>query len=140
PVRMRASWGAIVVVSLGLIGTLLGTALTSDSSLTNHPESAAAQELIDARLPNQGSVDEVIVLRSEKLVVSDAAFEARVRAVVADVRSTGGVQQISSYLDPGGEILVSPDKHATLLPVILAAPKADQIARLVATVQRADGR
>ena len=26
-------WGAIVVVSLGLIGTLLGSALTSDSSL-----------------------------------------------------------------------------------------------------------
>ena len=104
---MLAVWGAIVVVSLGLIGTLLGSALTSDSSLTNHPDSVAAQELIDARLPNQESVDEFIVVRSEDLVVSDAAFEARVRALAADIRRGGGVQRISSYLDPGGKILVS---------------------------------
>ena len=45
PGRVLAVWGAIVLVSLGLIGTLLGSALTSDSSLTNHPESVAAQEL-----------------------------------------------------------------------------------------------
>ena len=93
PGRMLALWGAIVVVSLGLIGTLLGSALTSDSSLTNHPDSVAAQELIDARLPNQESVDEFIVLRSEDLVVSDAAFEARVRALAADIRHSGGVQR-----------------------------------------------
>src|SRR3954471_17151359 len=102
---MIALWGVIVVVSLGLIGTLLGSALTSDSSLTNHPESVAAQELIDARLPNQESVDEFIVVRSEKLVVSDAAFEARVRTLAADIRGSGGVQRISSYVDPGGKIL-----------------------------------
>jgi hypothetical protein len=30
-------------------GTLLGSGLTSESSLTNHPESDAAQKLIDAR-------------------------------------------------------------------------------------------
>jgi putative drug exporter of the RND superfamily len=139
PGRVLAVWGAVVVVSLGLIGTLLGSALTSDSSLTNHPESAAAQELIDARLPHQESVDEVIVVRSEELVVSDAAFAAHVRAVVADARRTGGVQQISSYLDPGGQVLVSADRHAALLPVVLAEPKDERIAGLVSTVERADG-
>ena len=58
-------------------GTLLGSGLTSDSSLTNHPESATAQDLIDARLPGQSAVDEVIVVRSERFVVSDPAFAAR---------------------------------------------------------------
>ena len=43
PGRVLAVWGAVVVVSLGLVGALLGSGLTSDSSLTNHPESAAAQ-------------------------------------------------------------------------------------------------
>ena len=100
PGRMLAGWGVIVLVSLALIGTLLGSALTSDSSLTNHPESVAAQELIDARLPNQEAVDEFIVVRSEDLEVSDAAFEARVSALAADIRRTGGAQRISSYLDP----------------------------------------
>ena len=67
PGRVLAVWGVVVLVSLGLTGTLLGSGLTSDSSLTNHPESAAAQELIDARLPGQSAVDEVIVVRSERL-------------------------------------------------------------------------
>jgi uncharacterized membrane protein YdfJ with MMPL/SSD domain len=135
---MLAAWGVIVLVSLGLIGTLLGSALTSDSSLTNHPESTAAQELIDARLPDQEPVDEVIVVRSERLVVSDAAFAARVRAIVAETRRSGGVQRISSYLDPGGRILVSADRHAALLPVVLAEPKDERIAGLISTVERAD--
>jgi RND superfamily putative drug exporter len=139
PGRVLAVWGAIVVLSLGLIGTLLGSALTSDSSLTNHPESVAAQELIDARLPDQNSVDEVIVLRSENLLVSDPAFAARVRAMVADVRRTGGVQAVSSYLDPGGKILVSADKHATVLPVVLAHPQDERIADVIDVVERANG-
>jgi DNA-binding transcriptional LysR family regulator len=40
PRRVLAVWGLVVLVSLGLTGTLLGSGLTSDSSLTNHPESA----------------------------------------------------------------------------------------------------
>ena len=124
PGRVLAVWGVVVLVSLGLTGTLLGSGLTSDSSLTNHPESATAQDLIDARLPGR-AVDEVIVVRSERSVVSDPAFAARVRALVAQARRSGGVEQISSYLDPGGEILVSADRHATLLPVVVAHPQED---------------
>jgi hypothetical protein len=120
PGRVLAVWGAVVVVSLGLVGTLLGSGLTSDSSLTNHPESAAAKDLIDARLPRQNAVDEVIVVRSERLVVSDPAFAARVRALAAEARRSGAARQISSYLEPGGAILVSADRHATLLPVVVA--------------------
>ncbi len=139
PGRMLALWGAIVVVSLGLIVTLLGSALTSDSSLTNHPDSAAAQELIDARLPHREAVDEFIVVRSEALVASDPGFESRVRALAGDIRGSGAVRRISTYLDPGGERLVSDDEHATVLPVVLAEPKDERIAELIASVQRADG-
>ncbi len=139
PKRMLAGWGVIVLVALALIGTLLGSALTSDSSLTNHPDSVAAQELIDARLPNQEAIDEFIVVRSEDLVVSDAAFATRVSALAADIRRTGAAQRISTYLDPGGTILVSADRHATVLPVVLAEPKAERIADLISTVERADG-
>jgi RND superfamily putative drug exporter len=48
------------------------------------------------------------------------------------------VQRISSYLDPGGRILVSADGHATVLPVVLAEPKADRIADLISTVEHAN--
>ena len=138
PGRVLAVWGAVVVVSLGLTGTLLGSGLTSESSLTNHPESDQAQKLIDSRLPDQDAIDEVIVLRSERLVVSDPAFAARVQTLVAQARRSEAVQQISSYRDPGGEILVSADRHATLLPVVVAEPKDERIADLIATVERAN--
>ena len=139
PRRVLAVWGVLVLVSFGLIGTLLDSALTSDSSLTNHPESATAQKLIDARLPDQNAADEVIVLRSERSVVSDVAFARRVRALVREVRADGNVQHISSYLDPGGKTLISKDRHATVLPVVLAAPKDERIADLILTVERANG-
>src|SRR5687768_16818105 len=103
PGRMLALWGVIVLVSLGLIGTLPGSALTSDSSLTNNPDSVAAQELIDARLPNQESVDEVIVLRSETHLATAPAFQAQVRAVESDARKAGEVS---------GKAAVSADGHA----------------------------
>ena len=139
PRRVLAIWGVIVIVSLGLTGALLGSGLTSESSLTNNPESAQAEKLIDARMPQQNAIDDVIVVRSERLVVSDPAFAARVRALVAQARRSGGVRQISSYLDRGGDILVSADRHATLLPVVVATPKDERIADLIATVERANG-
>jgi putative drug exporter of the RND superfamily len=139
PRRVLAVWGVAVLVSLGLTGTLLGSGLTSDSSLTNHPESATAQGLIDARLPGQTAIDEVIVVRSERSVVTDPAFATHVRGIVAQARESGSVQQISSYLDPGGKILISADRHATVLPVVVAAPEEDRIADLISLVERSDG-
>jgi putative drug exporter of the RND superfamily len=139
PRRVLAVWGVVVLVSLGLVGTLLDSGLTSESSLTNHPESDTAQNLIDARLPNQNAIDEVIVVRSERSVVSDAAYAGHVRALVRDVRRGGDVKQVSSYLDPGGQVLVSPDRHATVLPIVLAGPKDERIAGLISTVEHANG-
>jgi putative drug exporter of the RND superfamily len=140
PGRVLAVWGVVVLVSLGLTGTLLGSGLTSDSSLTNHPESAAAQDLIDARLPGQSAVDEVIVVRSEGSVVTDPAFVTHVRALIAQARQSDAVTQISSYLDPGGKILISADRHATVLPVVVAHPQEERIADLISLVERSDGR
>ena len=124
---------------MGLVGTLLGSGLTSDSSLTNHPESEAAQELIDARIPGQDPVDEVIVVRSER----SRRLRSRLRSARActgrPIRRSGSVTQVSSYLDPGGSILVSADRHATRLPVVVADPQEDRIADLIALVQRTDG-
>lgn len=139
PKRVLTAWAVAVLVSLGLVATLLGSGLTSDANLTNNPESYAAQDLIDARLPQQDPVDEVIVVRSERLVVSDRAFRARVGALVDEARRGGGVERISSYLDPGGELLVSADRHATLVPVVLVKGEGEAIADLISVVERADG-
>ena len=67
PGGVLAAWGVIVLVSMLLIGALLPTAVTSDSALTNNPESSRAKDLIDARLPGQNAVDEVIQARHDPL-------------------------------------------------------------------------
>ena len=139
PKRVLAMWGVVVLVSMGLVGTLLGSGLTSDSSLTNHPESDKAQQLIDQRLPGQDTVDEIIVVRSERLTVADPAFAARVRSLTRAIRANGGVTQTFTYLDPGGRILVSSDRHAAALTVTLDHTGDDRIDGLVSLVERADG-
>jgi RND superfamily putative drug exporter len=134
-----ALWGLLVVVSIGLIGGLLSSGTTAEGELTNDPESYQAQDLIDARLPDDSPVDEVIVVRSDDVLVSAPAFEARVGAIAAAARAGGSVEQIRTYLDPGGEALISADRHATMLPVVLDEKKETTIEDLVAVVQRADG-
>jgi hypothetical protein len=56
-------WGVLVLVSIGLTGALLNSGTTADATLTNHPESYAARDLTEARLPGQQPVDEIIVVR-----------------------------------------------------------------------------
>ena len=137
PRRVLAAWGVVLVVSMGLAGALLGTGLTSDSSLTNNPDSTRAQDLIDARLSHQNEIDEVIVVRSERSVVSvpssprgSARSSQRCVAAATSRRSpatwTGAT---SAWCRPTG----------TPLPVVLAGPKDERIAGLVATVERANG-
>jgi putative drug exporter of the RND superfamily len=139
PGRVLAAWAVVVLVSMVLIGGLLPTAVTSEAELTNNPESSRASDLIDARLPDQNAVDEVIVVRSEDAVVTDPAFEREVRALADAARASGSVREILTYLDPGGEALVSADDHATLLAVVLAEKPDERIEDLIPVVENANG-
>jgi RND superfamily putative drug exporter len=139
PGRVLGLWGLLVLASIGLIGALLSSGTTPEGKLTNNPESYQAQDLIDARMPSQTPIDEVIVVRSEDAVVSDRAFASRVRAIVAAARDSGSVEHIRSYLDTGGQALISADRHATMVPLVLKETKETTIEDLVAVVERADG-
>ena len=139
PGRVLAVWGGLVLVGFALIGGLLGSALSSEGDVTSNPESKQAQELIDERLPQRDAVDEVVIVRSDDLPVADPAFRRRVSSIVEQLSRSDGVAQVSSYLDQGGEALVSSDGHATILPVVLAADEEDSIEDVTQIVQRADG-
>ena len=47
PGRVIAAWGVAVVVSILVIGGLLGGVLTGEGQVTNNPESQRAEKLID---------------------------------------------------------------------------------------------
>ena len=139
PGRVLAAWGVVVLVSFGLIGALLPTAVTSEAELTNNPDSSRAQDLIDARLPQQNAVDEVIVVRSEDAVVTDPAFEREVRGLADAARKSGSVAEIQTYLDADGGTLVSADEHATIVPVVLTEKPEERIEDLIPVIENANG-
>jgi len=138
PRRVLVVWGAIALLALGLISALLGSALSSEEDVTSSPESKQAEELIDERFPERDSVDEVLIVRSGEVTVAVPAFRERVGALAEELRRSDGVEEVSSYLDPHREGLVSQDAHATILPVVLAGDEGEGIDDVLQIVQDAD--
>jgi putative drug exporter of the RND superfamily len=132
-------WAVVALVGFALISGLLGSALSSEGDVTSNPESKQAQDLIDERFPEREALDEVVIVRSDEATVSTASFRERVGSLIEQLRRSDRVEEVSSYLDPRGEVLVSEDAHATILPVVLAGEEEDSIDDVVEIVERADG-
>jgi RND superfamily putative drug exporter len=143
----RHPWAAIVVWIFILAAAavsakaFLGTALTTQGSFTNHPESIRAQNLIEQRLTGPAKDSELLIVRSQALTVSDPRFAAFVTSLRSSVLALGPevVANAQDYLNPGAVGLVARDRHATLIPVTIAGTfdnatahlaRLDQIARL----------
>jgi putative drug exporter of the RND superfamily len=139
PRRVLAVWGLVVVVGVVLIGAFLGGALTPEGDFTSNPESKQARELIEERLPERDAVDEVVIVRSERLETSAPAFRGQVSSLAEELRASGDVEEPSTYLDPGGEALVSADRRATILPLALREEEDESIEPVIEIVERADG-
>jgi putative drug exporter of the RND superfamily len=139
PRRVLAVWGLVALVSFVLISGLLGSALSSEADVTSNPESKRAQDLIDERFPQRDALDELVVVRSDELTATAPAFRDRVQSLGDELGRSDSVEQVSSYLDPRGEALVSEDAHATILPVVLAAEQEESIGDVLEIIQQADG-
>jgi putative drug exporter of the RND superfamily len=139
PRRVLAVWGVVALVGFVLIGGLLGSALSSEADVTSNPESKQAQDLIDERFPDRDALDELVIVRSEEVTVTAPEFRGRVESLAEALGRSDGVEEVSSYLDPQGEGLVSSDAHATILPVVLAGEQEESIEDVVAIVERTDG-
>src|SRR5829696_8784028 len=114
PRRVLAAWGAVVLVGFVLISGLLGSALTSDADVTSNPESKRAQDLIDERVPERDALDELVIVRSDEVTVTAPSFRERVASLADALGQSDSVEEVSSYLDPQGETLVSSDARATI--------------------------
>ena len=88
--RVVLIWVIAVVLSVGVIAALLGDVLTTDSEVTNDPESERAYAVLEERQPpSQDFVNEIVVVRSDTLTVDDPAFRKKVEQVAAAIESTG---------------------------------------------------
>lgn len=91
-----------LVLAVVMIAALLD--LTTEGELTSNPESEQGYEAIGRHFPpdpNEEYVDELILVRSERLTVDDAAFRGTVGAVLAEVRQSGVADNAESSTRAG---------------------------------------
>ena len=140
PWRTIVIWVFVLAAAVVSAKAFLGTALTTQGSFTNRPESIQAQNLIEQRLTGPAKDTELLIVRSEALTVTSPRFAAFVTGLRSSVLGLGPDVVVSApdYLTPGGRGLVSRDRHATLIPVTIAKDfdnatahiaRLDQIAR-----------
>ena len=79
--RVVTAWLVAAAVGAVLAGALLFPNLTSEQRMTNDPESYVGAQILRERLPDPQPVDELVVVRNERLTADDPAF----RRFVADV-------------------------------------------------------
>ncbi|MEP7335730.1 MAG: MMPL family transporter [Actinomycetota bacterium] len=137
PWRTIGAWTAVLVASVLALGFVL-TGLTSDASGTNNPESARAdQRMFQAFPPDPNSiVTDVVVVRSPRYTVDDERFRSFVDDLERAGRATRGIASSRTYYTTKDDTLVSPDRHATLIPMFIIGE--DQTPDVVAAVEQAD--
>jgi RND superfamily putative drug exporter len=136
PRRVVLLWAVAVVVSIGVIGALLPSALTTEGEVTNEPESEEAYQLLGERIPaDDDFVNELVVVHSPQLEVDNPAFEAKVRRLRGDIEALGVTQHIEDHLSSPD--LVSEDRHSVVLTIGMGPDAEDNVASVIAVVQDA---
>lgn len=139
-----ALWGLAVLLGLVLVRELLGSATTTELTLTTEVEADTATTLLDTRLrPVPEPVTEVVVVQSESLTVDDPAFQEKVESVFAEIAELRPdvVATARHYYQGNDSSLVSEDRGTAILPLVLAGTieeATDNVADLVEVVEHAN--
>jgi len=139
PWRVLAVWGFAVLVGIALTAAFIGD-LTTESEVTNNPESEQAYELIGSRIPFDADdeVSELIVVHTPSLTADKPAFRRKVIGLAESIRQEGAVVAHHPYEEGRGD-LFSPDRHAALITVGLIRDAESDVEDVIAEVERADG-
>ena len=129
-----------LILAVGTIVTLLD--LTSEGELTSNPESEQGYELIGQHFPpspDEEYVNELVLVRSERLTVDEPAFRAKVGELLDEILASGVAHNATSFYESRDGALVSEDRGAALIPVGLQGDCEGSADRLIAITQAADG-
>jgi putative drug exporter of the RND superfamily len=129
------AWLLALVVGAAFVVLFLD--LTTEGNVTSNPESEQGYALIDRHFPPDPSaewVNELVVVHSASRTVRDPAFRGKVENLLAKIEANEGVHNAKSVYSSGDRSLVSPDRHATVIPVGLQEDcdaSADSVMALV---------
>jgi len=122
PWRVVSVWAILFVVSVGLISALLSGVLTTTATFTNKPDSKAGQDLLESRLRGPQKANEAVIIHSESLKVSDAAFRSEVEQIYGSISALGPdiIESSENYYQANNPNLVSEDGRTTIIPITMA--------------------
>jgi uncharacterized membrane protein YdfJ with MMPL/SSD domain len=137
PRRMLAIWGALVLLALILVVTLLHS-LTTSAHVVGTTQSSQAKTLYNEVIGASASREptDVIIVSSKSSTIDDENFQLFVSSLVAQIRTRRGVSNVATALGRGSPF-VSSSHHAALIELRVASD-AD-IKPVVRTVQGANG-
>ena len=140
PKQMLAIWAVIFVLSIASIALLLPSAITTDATVTNDPESQQGYDAIFRHMPPSGdNVNEVVLVRAPGTnITTDRQTQIDIQQLVATLQETGRTAQVRSYLDDRDPGLLSPDKDAAVIAIGMGPDAEDGIKDVIAVVEQAD--
>ncbi|HEX4929926.1 MAG TPA: MMPL family transporter [Gaiellaceae bacterium] len=140
PKRMLAIWGAIFVSSVAAIALLLPSAITTDATVTNDPESEQGYDAMARRLPpSEDFVNEVVLFRAPgQDVTASSEIRNEVEKLAAALEATGRTFSVQTYYGTKDASLVSPDKDATVIAIGMGFDAEDGIKDVIDVVREAD--
>ena len=141
PKRMVAIWGAIFVLSIAAIALLLPSAITTDATVTNDPESQQGYDAIFRHLPPSGDdVNEVVLVRAPGQGRDDGPRRRSARSSSSPraLEATGRTARVRSYFDDEDPGLLSPDRDAAVITIGMGRDAEDGIKDVIDVVEQAD--
>ena len=136
PWRVVAAWGLILVASVVVIASLIGSAFTSDATLTTNPESTRASQVMAASFDSGDGIDDAMIVYSAQLTTEQPEFRAFVAEIRSAVASTGAVATVG---DPYGDGFgLSADGHAAVLTLTVGHDSENGFETVLEEVTAAD--
>ncbi|MFB9238854.1 MMPL family transporter [Plantactinospora siamensis] len=115
PAAVLAGWVGLLVLAALCAGSFTSR-LSAQTNEVRGAESGTAARMIEQAFPDAPAETDFAVLHSDSLVATDAAFRARVAALVDRYRAAPGVRRVTDPYDEPGT-LVAADGHTALVPI-----------------------
>ena len=139
---MLLLWGLVFLLSIGAIAAFLPSALTTDSTVTNDPESQQGYAVMNERIRRHEPgdfVNELVIVRAPgRDVTTDPEVRRAVDDLVLGLEATRRHAVDPHLLRGGDPTLVSPDKDATVLAIGMGLDAEEGIKRVIEAVERVD--
>jgi uncharacterized membrane protein YdfJ with MMPL/SSD domain len=140
PWRAIGAWIAGLVLAFGCIAFLLPGRLTTEGGAAGNPEFRQAERLEAKAFPFDPSraFSDIVLVRSERYTVEDPQFRAFVLRLAQEGRATGKIHNARVYYSAHDPTLVSTDRHATIVPILVE--DTGDISAVNDVVERENGR